>query len=151
MTPEEHSARLAELNKPILSRERVTLIAIAILLAWLLPTAIVVLASKGTETASQFGDAFGMVNALFTALAFGGVIYTVLLQRRELGLQRLELELTRDELKRSADAQEKSEAALRKQAESLLLAAQLNAIVARIDVYDLQIADNERRRRSLAL
>lgn len=43
----------------------------------------------------QFGDMFGGVNALFTAFAFASLIYTVILQRRELGLQRDELELTR--------------------------------------------------------
>lgn len=43
----------------------------------------------------QFGDLFGGINALFTALAFAGVILTALLQRRELSLQREELEETR--------------------------------------------------------
>lgn len=46
-----------------------------------------------------FGDMFGAVNALFSGLAFGGVIYAILLQRKELALQRHELELTREELK----------------------------------------------------
>lgn len=45
-----------------------------------------------------FGDMFGAVNALFSGLAFGGVIYAILLQRLELKLQRKELELTRGEL-----------------------------------------------------
>ncbi|MFZ2951109.1 MAG: hypothetical protein WA003_16660 [Desulfuromonadaceae bacterium] len=45
-----------------------------------------------------FGDMFGAVNALFSGLAFGGVIYAILLQRKELALQRSELELTRNEL-----------------------------------------------------
>lgn len=53
----------------------------------------------------QFGDIFGGVNALFTGLAFAGVIYTILLQRRELELQREELRLNRAELSRSAQAQ----------------------------------------------
>ena len=59
-------------------------------------------ADRGT-----FGDMFGAVNALFSGLAFAGVIYAVLLQRKELELQRNELELTRTELKRSADAAQK--------------------------------------------
>ena len=45
------------------------------------------------EARGQFGDLFGGVNALFTGLAFAGVIYTILLQRRELELQREELRL----------------------------------------------------------
>ncbi len=39
----------------------------------------------------QFGDMFGAVNALFTALAFAGLIYTVLLQRDQLTLQQKEI------------------------------------------------------------
>lgn len=42
-----------------------------------------------------FGDSFGVVTALFTSLAFGGLIITVLLQRDELSLQRKELAETR--------------------------------------------------------
>ncbi|MEK7760049.1 MAG: putative phage abortive infection protein [Nitrospirota bacterium] len=44
-----------------------------------------------------FGDMFGGVNALFSGLAFAGVIYAILLQREELGLQREELIKTRAE------------------------------------------------------
>lgn len=51
------------------------------------------------EEAGVFGDSFGVVNALFSGLAFAGIIYTILLQRKELVLQRRDLELTRDELK----------------------------------------------------
>lgn len=54
-----------------------------------------------------FGDMFGAVNALFSGLAFCGVIYAIFLQRKELELQREELTLTRKELKKSADAQQK--------------------------------------------
>lgn len=45
-----------------------------------------------------FGDMFGAVNALFSGLAFAGIIFTIFLQRRELQLQRSELEETRKEL-----------------------------------------------------
>lgn len=51
------------------------------------------LSQRGT-----FGDMFGAVNALFSGLAFAGLIYTVWLQRKELQLQRTELSLTRIEL-----------------------------------------------------
>ncbi len=57
------------------------------------------------HAAAEFADAFGFVNALFAALAFGGVIWAIRLQTKELELQRLEVEETRDELRRSADAQ----------------------------------------------
>jgi len=67
----------------------------------------------------QFGDMFGALNALFSGLAFLGVIYAILLQRSELELQRKELKLTRREMERSAKAQEGSEKALHIQSESL--------------------------------
>ncbi|MEL6560272.1 MAG: putative phage abortive infection protein [Bacteroidota bacterium] len=50
-----------------------------------------------TETKGLFGDKFGAVNALFSALAFAGIIFTIFLQKRELKLQREELEETRGE------------------------------------------------------
>ena len=48
--------------------------------------------------AGPFGDAFGGVNALFSAFAFAGIIYTILLQRKELRYQRWELAATREEI-----------------------------------------------------
>lgn len=43
----------------------------------------------------EFGDKFGVINSLFSGLAFAGIIITILLQSRELKLQREELEETR--------------------------------------------------------
>ena len=49
------------------------------------------------NAAGLFGDSFGAVNALISALAFAGVIVTFHLQRKELDLQRQELKAQRDE------------------------------------------------------
>lgn len=51
------------------------------------------------ERQGQFGDKFGAVNALFSGLAFAGLIFTIILQKNELALQRKELSLTHEELK----------------------------------------------------
>ena len=51
------------------------------------------------ERQGQFGDKFGAVNALFSGLAFAGLIFTIILQKKELALQREELTQTREELK----------------------------------------------------
>jgi hypothetical protein len=59
---------------------------------------------KTLEISGTFGDTFGMVNALISAVAFGGVLYTVYTQRKELALQREELRAARKEASRSADA-----------------------------------------------
>jgi hypothetical protein len=58
--------------------------------------AIVLFTLEDWEKRGQFGDMFGGVNALFSGLAFAGVIYAILLQRRELALQREELRLSRE-------------------------------------------------------
>lgn len=55
------------------------------------------------------GDLYGSVNALFSGLAFAGLLGTLWLQREQLALQRDELRLQREELK----AQRKEMAASR--------------------------------------
>ena len=47
-----------------------------------------------------YGDLFGCFNSLMSALAFGGLIYTIILQRRDLELQRQDYNQTREELKK---------------------------------------------------
>ncbi len=49
----------------------------------------------GKDTMGEVGDAFGSLNALFSALAFLGIIFTIFLQSKELRLQRKELTETR--------------------------------------------------------
>ena len=49
------------------------------------------------ETRGLFGDSWGGVNALVSALAFAGVIVTLYLQNRDLNLQREEMKLQRQE------------------------------------------------------
>lgn len=75
-----------------------------------------------------YGNILSPVNALFSGLAFSGIIITILLQSKELSLQRQELIITREELKRSANAQENSEKALNRQAENLKISAKLTAL-----------------------
>lgn len=60
----------------------------------------------------QFGDQFGAVNALFSGLAFLGLIVTIAFQTRDLRLQTEALQLQiqefqeqKEEMRRSADAQ----------------------------------------------
>jgi hypothetical protein len=76
-----------------------------IIVLWLLVGVVPFVFLWDLHAAAEFAGAFGFVNALFAALAFGGVIWAIRLQTKELELQRLEIEETRDELRRSADAQ----------------------------------------------
>jgi hypothetical protein len=50
------------------------------------------------SVSGTFGDTFGALNALFSGLAFTGVIVTILIQRTELKNQRIELQLQRTEM-----------------------------------------------------
>lgn len=46
-----------------------------------------------------FGDSFGVLTALFSGLAFAGLLITIFYQREDLGLTKEELRLTREEIK----------------------------------------------------
>ncbi|MDL2257051.1 hypothetical protein LJC06_02455 [Bacteroidales bacterium OttesenSCG-928-I14] len=50
------------------------------------------------ECRGMLGDSYGALNAVFSGLAFAGVIITILIQRTELNNQRTELKLQRDEM-----------------------------------------------------
>jgi hypothetical protein len=79
---------------------------VGVLVLWIAtPFAVKYLYSEMPER-GQFGDLFGTINALFSGLAFVGIIAAILLQRQELQLQREELTATRVELRRTAEAQE---------------------------------------------
>lgn len=71
------------------------------------------------ETRGTFGDQFGAVNALFSGLAFAGLIYTIILQRRDLELQRNDLKLQREELTLNRKEMEEQTAEFEKQNETL--------------------------------
>ncbi len=96
------------------------------------------------EKRGQFGDLFGAVNALFSGMAFAGVIVTILLQREELRLQRLELRQTREELRRSAAAQEASERALKVQADAMRTSAKLASVNSVFDIYRRELEGIQR-------
>ncbi|GEM_PF-6971877 len=73
----------------------VVLWALAPIFAWLF--------AKGLSSQGAFGDQFGSVTALFSGLAFAGLILTLVYQIDALNAQREELELTRE----SVEAQTK--------------------------------------------
>lgn len=83
---------------------------------------------QGWEKSGSFGDTFGAINSLFSSLAFGALIYTIILQSRELKLQREELSLTREQLTESANSQ-------KEQAKYTLLAARISAAVSEQEIY----------------
>lgn len=52
----------------------------------------------GAANAGAAGDMFGGLTALFSGLAFAGLVTTLFMQRKELTIQRKELTLQREEL-----------------------------------------------------
>lgn len=52
------------------------------------------------QNAGVFGDSFGVLTSLFSALAFGGVVFTWLNQKEQVNIQKKELEENRVELKK---------------------------------------------------
>jgi hypothetical protein len=120
---------------------------------WVVLLAIVALVTNGVAVSralstwqdrGDFGSMFGLANALFSGLALAGVIYTLTLQRIELGLQREELRLTRDELRRSADAQERTEQALAEQGRQMQRAGRAQVIAAALSLYAIRNPPGER-------
>ena len=63
----------------------------------------------------QFGDSFGVVNALFSGLAFAGVICAIIFQQKELALQRMELALQREELANTRGEMKEQKRAIQKE------------------------------------
>lgn len=94
------------------------------------------------ESWSTFADVYAAtVGTLFAGLAFAGIIWTIMLQRRELALQR-------GELKRSANAQEASEKAFTAQVKVAQQSARLSAATALLDYRWRQITQISERLRS---
>lgn len=62
-----------------------------------------------------FGDSFGALTALFSGLAFAGMMITVLMQKDQLALQKDELVLTRKEMEMQRKQMELQNETLRKQ------------------------------------
>jgi hypothetical protein len=112
-----------------------------VIVIWVSSTLLIVFGLDNWTDRGTFGDLFGAVNALFSGLAFAGLIYTIVLQKQDLVLQRKEIMLNRAELKKSAKAQVKSEKALEEQVEQMKIAGRLNALKTLIDYYNIQITN----------
>lgn len=127
-------------NKPSKSQFKTLLsMFIFVIIIWILSGVIVYYVASSWSDRGTIGDMFGAVNALFSGLAFAALIYTIILQREEIGMNRAEIELNRNELKKSADAQQNSQKALKEQVIQTHLTAKINAISTIINYYNTQI------------
>lgn len=82
----------------------------------------------------ESGDIFNAISSLFGGLAFLGLIFTILIQSRQLELQRKELIEQRKELQLSRETQQASQKEFGKQAELMGRAAILNSLNALVDI-----------------
>ncbi len=73
------------------------------------------------EERGQFGDMFGFLGALFSGLAFAGLIVTIRQQREDLKNQRDEIELQREDLKAQTEALKLQKEEIRQTNEELKL------------------------------
>ena len=118
-----------------------TKLILLVITVWFLSAIVIFFGLDSWTERGTFGVLFGAVNALFSGLAFAGLIYTIILQKQDLELQRNEIALNRTELKKTAKAQQNSEKALIEQVEQMKVASKLNALKTLIDYYNIQIAN----------
>lgn len=90
------------------------------------------------DSADEAGAMFGAVEALFTGLAFAGLLIELNLQRQELALQRQDLFETRKELARAASAQEHTEQFMAEQVEVARVSARAAAAAQLYAYYSAQ-------------
>jgi hypothetical protein len=117
------------------------MLAAGVLALWLISWWLVITFLDTSTEQGQFGDMFGAVNALFSGLAFAGIVYTILLQRKELGLQRIELAATRAELRRTAKAQEDAKEALAQQVTNQLRSARIHGLSTLVEHFTERLND----------
>jgi len=83
---------------------------------------------KNWDDASNFGEAFGAVNSLFSGLALAGIVYTLWLQKKALEEQRLQFLKADEESLRTQDDRAKTHEMLFKQVEALNRTVEIQAI-----------------------
>ena len=107
-------------------------VGIEILAAWI----IYAMFERDWQKASNFGESFGAVNALFSGLALAGVVYTLILQRKALDEQQIQysrVQSTDVELRLD---REKNYLIFSKQVNELSKAAEIQAIQLQIRFLD---------------
>ena len=103
-------------------------------LAWAASALAIIFWLDDWESRGTFGDLFGSVNALFSGLAFAGLLYTIVLQRKE-------IEHNRDDIKRTNKNQRHAQRVMDSQLEQMKQTTRLHALNSLMDYFNRQIAD----------
>ncbi|WP_424942699.1 putative phage abortive infection protein [Aliiroseovarius crassostreae] len=103
-----------------LSRSKQILVFLAVVLVWAAaPIVVFMIHGDWPESAGEYGDLFGGVGALFSGLAFAGLIGTLVMQREALTKQSEELALTRDSVEQQTKELSLSSEALQLQVDEM--------------------------------
>lgn len=103
-----------------LSRSKQILVFLAVILVWgAAPIVVLLVHGDWPESAGEYGDLFGGVGALFSGLAFAGLIGTLVMQREALTKQSEELALTRDSVEQQTKELSLSSEALQLQVDEM--------------------------------
>ena len=109
-------------------------IALTIIALWLGSAALIVHFLDDWTQRGAFGDLFGSVNALFSGLAFAGVLYTIFLQRQE-------IERNRDDIEANRRNQQHAKKVMDAQLKQMKQTTRLHALTALMEYFNRQIAD----------
>ena len=140
MIPEKENAQ----NKILI------LLILMVIIIWGLSAVLIMTFIPEWSERGTFGDLFGAVNALFSALAFAVLIYTIILQREEIKQNREEIVLNRKELEKSGKLQRKAHEVLVRQADQTHLSAKMNAMSTLVDYYNNQISNPKSTEETIA-
>lgn len=88
-----------------------------------------------------FGDLFGAVNALFSGLAFAGLLYSLFENKKQIMAQQEELLLNRQELLKARKIQEKTEKAIEAQVSQMKNTARLSGLNTLVNYFTAKIND----------
>lgn len=79
------------------------IVVLLFLICLFFPSMILPVYEYSWDNTAKVGDTFNVLNTFFSALAFAGIIVTILIQRKELQHQRNELTLQRQEMKQTRE------------------------------------------------
>ena len=120
--------------------------ALAITVVWFVSFFVVKGLFGTPDSPGTFGDSFGAINALFSGLAFLGVIVAIVLQRQELIEQRKEIRVSRVAKEESAKALQQTleDAKIKTELESLNLLIQSYSTLVESTRLASSLADKKR-------
>lgn len=87
----------------MLKSQKLLFVILGVVLCWLTVPSIFYFFSESLDKAGQLGDVFGIVNALFSGLAFAILIIELSFQRQELKLTRQAMMDQKDQLKEQSE------------------------------------------------